>query len=163
MEPLALVRKRAVISADGKYRYLLERCWSEGPTITFVMLNPSTADADIDDPTIRRCMGFAKKLGYGGLRVVNLYAFRATNPKDLWTVGDPIGEENDDYLLQALQESKLVIAAWGINAKQDRIKEISNLMGARKFFALGLTKDGNPRHPLYVHSDASLVPLMLSK
>lgn len=158
-----LTRGDAVISKDGRYRYLLERSWSDGPTITFVMLNPSTADAAIDDPTIRRCIGFAKKWGGGRLRVVNLYALRATDPKELWIAKDAIGEENDAYLLQSLQESELVIAAWGIHAKHERVKEVLDLVGQGKckFFVLGLTKSGSPRHPLYVRSDASLQPLLL--
>lgn len=97
------MRSDAVISDDGLYRYLLERHWDDTTSsCTFVMLNPSTADALVDDPTIRRCVGFAKSFGCGSLRVVNLYAYRATKPAELWTVDDPVGPANGSYWFSAL-------------------------------------------------------------
>lgn len=88
-------------SISGDYRYRLGRAWAGGPTCTFIMLNPSTADADQDDPTIRRCVGFAKALGCGALEVVNLYAYRATNPRDLLRQDERVGPENDYWLREA--------------------------------------------------------------
>ena len=94
-----LTHSTAVISQDGLYRYHLERRWSDAPFLTFVMLNPSTADAEIDDPTIRRCVGFSKREGAGGIAVVNLYAFRATSPADLRQASAPYGPVRGDQPL----------------------------------------------------------------
>lgn len=89
------MEKTAIISEDEKYRYQLSRCWDETkPRILFIMLNPSTADANIDDPTIRRVISFAKSWGYGGVYVGNLFAFRSTDPKGLKQIADPVGENN---------------------------------------------------------------------
>ena len=93
------MKKHAVISHDDKYRYQLSRIWDEEkPMVLFIMLNPSTADADVDDPTIRRVVNFAKSWGYGGVFVGNLYAFRSTDPKVLRYIDDPIGEENIQHI-----------------------------------------------------------------
>lgn len=150
--------KRATISDDGLYRYSLDRVWwDEGGTLlNFVMLNPSTADADNDDPTIRRCMGFARRFGYSGIRVTNLYAYRATKPADLWRVADPVGPDNDRHLLKGAQDNS-VVGAWGANAKSDRVAEVRSLLKWQIISALGLTKDGAPRHPLYLRGDAEVV------
>src|SRR5437870_4841901 len=109
----------AVISPCGKFRYRLTRQWGEGAALPFVMLNPSTADAEQDDPTIRKCVGFAKRMGYDGIEVVNLYAYRATKPADLKKAGYPRGPENDRHIEAALVESHAnsVICAWGVNAR----------------------------------------------
>jgi hypothetical protein len=153
----------ARISDDGLYRYTLGRRWAPlgGPAAAvFVMLNPSTADAERDDNTIVRCRNFAKDLGCGGLHVVNLYAYRATKPADLWRAADPIGPENDEVLratfLTAHGEGSPVIAAWGANAKADREAFVSVLARAAgvTLTALGVTKDHAPRHPLYLPASA---------
>lgn len=150
----------AVISDDGLYRYTLGRVWGDpGSAAVFVMLNPSTADADQDDPTIRRCIGFAKALGCGALHVVNLYAYRATNPADLWTVPDPVGPDNDQILADAAHRAQVehrpLIVAWGANARADRVEQVLALPGFRdNALALGVTKAGAPRHPLYLRADA---------
>lgn len=132
--------------------------------VVFVMLNPSTADADRDDPTIRRCIGFASREGAAGLSVVNLYAYRATRPGDLWAAPDPVGAENDSVLARVLREASAqgwpVIAAWGSHARPDRARHLADLAsicGAR-LLALGVTRDGSPRHPLYLRKDAPLAP-----
>jgi len=105
--------KTAVLSEDKKYRYLLGREWDHNkPCICFVMLNPSTADAEIDDATIRRCTGFARAWGYGSLLVVNLYGLRATHPKALWYDLDPVGPKNDDHIILAVHKTKKVVCAW---------------------------------------------------
>ncbi|OZD74878.1 DUF1643 domain-containing protein [Rhodococcus sp. 05-339-2] len=148
----------ASVSHDGKYRYTLRRVWGDGLWLTFVMLNPSTADASQDDPTIRRCCGFARTLGYDGIHVVNLYAYRATKPQDLWTVDDPIGPENNTALRVALGRPGLVLAAWGANARPDRVREVAAMPGANRLSCLGITKDGAPRHPLYLSADSKPVP-----
>ena len=121
------------------------------------MLNPSTADADEDDPTIRRCKSFAQREGCSALEVVNLYAHRATDPKQLWQVLDPIGPENDRYITDAVEHAGVVIAGWGAHAKRMRAKAVERLLPGA--FALGFTKQGSPKHPLYIKSDAPLIPL----
>lgn len=163
--PLGFSPSGAVFSYDGRYRYRLHRRWAfAGPTARFVMLNPSTADATVDDPTIRRCIGFARAWGCAGLTVVNLYALRATNPRDLWTVGtaEAVGPENDDYIaavaLSAARQDTPVVAAWGVNAKPDRVEQVLHLLRPAKVAVLGLAKGGHPRHPLYVPASAPLTP-----
>ena len=121
------------------------------------MLNPSTADAEIDDPTIRRCKSFAQREGCSTLEVVNLYAYRATDPKQLWQVFDPIGPENDRYISEAVARADVVIAAWGAHAKRLRAKSVARHIPDA--FALGFTIQGVPRHPLYLKSDAPLIHL----
>lgn len=157
LTPSITTIKDAIISDDGLYRYQLSRRWSEGYCITFVMLNPSTADAEIDDPTIRRCMNFAKRFGGGSMRVVNLYSFRSTNPSELWITEDPVGPENDKYLTTAIHSSEVIVAAWGSHAKESRVKEFIRLLNGKELKALGTTRDGSPRHPLYVPSDIDLM------
>lgn len=149
----------AVIDSTEKYRYLLTRIWDEDlPLAVFIMLNPSTADAEHDDPTIRRCIGFAKDWGYGGIKVVNVFAYRATNPKELLNVIDPIGPDNYKYIKNAVANAGIVIAAWGATsvknrqAYKDAINTIKNA-GIEKIFCLGTTYSGCPRHPLYVRGD----------
>jgi hypothetical protein len=118
----------------------------------FVMLNPSTADAEQDDPTIRRCMGFARTWGFGGIVVLNLYAYRATKPTDLWRATDPVGPENDRLLGDYLARAELIVAAWGAHAKPQRIQALQKMAAVRDaaLHCLGVTKAGAPRHPLYV-------------
>lgn len=150
----------AAISHDGRYRYLLSRQWDDRPAATFIMLNPSTADDMVDDPTIRRCMGFARAWGCGGLIVVNLYALRSTNPRALWEAEDPVGPENDFHLAmaaRAFEHRAPLVAAWGTHAKADRIAHVLTIPGiADRVQCLGTTKSGAPRHPLYLRSDTEL-------
>lgn len=168
---LALVgapSRGAELSACGRYRYTLWRTWSDGSPVLFVMLNPSTADADEDDPTIRRCMGFARRWGAGGIRVVNLYPWRATNPRDLppgpEVFGElPLGHErNARAIADALDGAGLVIAAWGANPgpwpSQPAVVAAQIRNAGCALQALGLTKDGAPRHPLYLRADAQPIP-----
>lgn len=155
--------RAAVISDCGRYRYTLERRLGDGPAVLFLMLNPSTADADVDDNTIRRCIGFARRWGYGTLLVGNLYAYRATQPEELDTVDDPIGPENDRHLWELVERADLIVAAWGSKPARGRFKhrERAVLHGPlfeRDVQALRITKDGHPGHPLYVPAVAELVP-----
>jgi hypothetical protein len=153
----------AVISPGDTYRYLLKRtAESMAPmrsTALFVMLNPSTADAQLDDPTIRRCRGFAKLWDCNGLAVANLYALRSKEPAALWSHPDPVGPDNDDYLWNFARECGDVVCAWGSNARPERAARVASIMrdaGAR-LWCLGTTKDGSPRHPLYVRNDQPLI------
>lgn len=146
----------AELSPCGTYRYSLWRAWGDGPRAVFVMLNPSTADAARDDPTIRRCIGFARAWGFNGLEVVNLFALRATNPEALYLHADPVGPENDDAIATACNGAGIVVAAWGVHgAWKDRGQEIAQRIaygGGVALHHLGLTKGGHPRHPLYLAS-----------
>ncbi len=154
----------ARISKCGRYRYLLTRppesILADRGTALFIMLNPSTADAETDDPTIRRCRGFARDWGCNGLTVANLYAYRATNPDELWKESDPVGPENDRQLEALAREYGEAVCAWGVNADPERVEsvvEIFRKAGAR-LWCLGTTKSGAPRHPLYIKADQDLLP-----
>lgn len=151
----------AYFSADRAYRYSLTRevapLTGEG-TVAFVGLNPSTADETLDDPTIRRCIGFARSWGFARLKMVNLYAFRATDPKVMLAVEDPVGPDNDHVLSLVFGGSELVIAAWGVNAKADRLTSFAETFRGWPLHCLGVTKDGFPRHPLYVRGDTTPQP-----
>ena len=143
----------ATFSRDRRYRYRLWRCWDRSrPVVVFCMLNPSTADEQRDDPTIRRCIGFARDWGYGGLEVVNLFAFRATDPRDLRHVADPVGPQNDHHLALAARRATLVVTAWGAHADVRRARRATQVLsGQRRSLAhLGFTKSRQPRHPLYL-------------
>ena len=141
----------ATFSACRAYRYSLWRVWDEdGPTLCVIGLNPSTANETADDPTIRRCIGFARAWGYGRLVMTNLFACRSTDPKGLLAVADPVGPENDDVLELAAGYGG-VLAAWGAHPiAKARAAEVLRLLGWREIECLGLTKGGAPRHPLYV-------------
>lgn len=155
----------AVISECGRYRYQLKRRSSvENPIAgfaVFCMLNPSTADADVDDPTIRRCRAFAHRWDCAGLLVVNLYALRATDPRELRRAGyaAAVGPENDDWLRDAASRARDVVCAWGTNADLERVRQaVAIFRGAgARLWCLGTTKDGHPRHPLYVRGDAKAI------
>lgn len=149
----------ADISPCERYRYKLWRRWDlSRPSVLFVMLNPSTADADVDDPTIRKCIGFAQRWGAGGIRVCNLYPWRATNPKDLpighEVFGEPTGpsSRNDYAIISAACDAGRVIAAWGANIGPWTMQpaHVLNLLRYSCIEALRLTKHGRPWHPLYV-------------
>lgn len=153
----------AIISPCGTYRYELQRRrgidYPERGAAVFCMLNPSTADASIDDPTIRRCRGFADAWGCDGLIVVNLYALRATDPRELRRHSEPIGPENDFQLRSVARCLGDIVCAWGANADPSRVRDVVAIFrdaGAR-LWCLGTTKDGHPRHPLYVRGDTKLV------
>lgn len=154
--------KGAELSEDGKYRYVLERRWGEGPSAWWVMLNPSTADDQVDDPTIRRCISFSKREGCGSLRVLNLYAMKATNPVELAKSPSHLGSYNSQLLVEASYASRagaLLIVAWGAHPMAVKgagsVERMFEAAGAK---CLGFTKSGQPRHPLYVRNDQPLVP-----
>lgn len=146
----------AIISPCQQYRYSLWREWKEGDGyVTFIGLNPSTADAVYNDATIRRCISFAKDWGYAGLMMVNLFAYRSMKPERLLSVHDPIGPSNDDYLVKLVKHSSLTVAAWGTNGGiMQRNEKVAKLIRTKlpdtKLHMLRLTKCGNPCHPLYL-------------
>lgn len=146
------------MSSCRRWRYHLWRRWADGRAVAFIGLNPSTADEARDDPTIRRCLGFAAGWGYGALSVVNLYAWRSTEPAPLWDGGvpDPVGPETDVTLLRVAREAALVVAAWGAFPKaRARAAEVLGLLAAAGVAprVLGLTAGGYPRHPLYARRE----------
>lgn len=149
----------AVLSDDGLYRYQLRRSWGteKEPSVCWIMLNPSTADADLDDPTIRRCTAFSNRWGFGHLIVANLFALRATSPKALLAAPDPIGSANDAHILAAAGESDQVIVAWGTHGTlHNRAAKVTQLLtgaGNHRLLCLERTKDGHPKHPLYVRGE----------
>jgi hypothetical protein len=166
-DPGAVMERTAKLSDCGTYRYSLGRRWNEPmperlPVLDlWVMLNPSTADAEIDDPTIRRCIAFSRSWGADGLRVVNLFALRSTDPAALNRHPDPIGPRNDatlKLLAQATRElGGRIVCAWGAHPMAAvRGRMVLPLLGDA--MCLGTTKAGAPRHPLYVRGDTALTP-----
>lgn len=180
----------AHISFCGLYRYGLWREWrgthdpknwrwlgakdgagremGDPKSCLFVMLNPSTADGAGDDPTIRRCVGFAKGWNFERLEVVNLFAYRATKPRDLLarqnSREDIIGWQNSELVAEAARDAGLIVCAWGTNVDAldptgDHVETVRGWLDPKPQFALGFTKDGHPRHPLYAPANARLVPL----
>lgn len=154
------VARSASFSTDGRYRYRLDRRWSDGLSLTWIMLNPSTADASTDDPTIRRCMDFGARWGFGAITVVNLFAWRATRPAELLSVTSPVGPRNNRVLRDAVAEAATVVAAWGslpasLRPRAEAVR--STLPGGA--VALGMTRSGEPRHPLYVRG--GVAPVMI--
>ena len=161
----------ATISQCGLYRYSLWREWSvEGPVMGWVMLNPSTADAHTDDPTIRRCIGFAKREGCGGIIVRNLFAYRTPSPKALgeaYRAGvDVVGPENDEWLRAFVDPPFVgpVVAAWGAGAGvplrvfERRVSEVVQVLGGVLSVLDGPTRTASP-HPLYLAKDTPLVAM----
>ncbi len=144
---------------NGPYRYLLWRTWDpEQPRLLWVMLNPSTADETMNDPTLRRIFGFSCASGFGGLEVVNLFALRSPSPKALLLAPDAIGPENDRYIQEAVVRASKVIVAWGNEGARDgRNTTVLSLISG-PVFCLGTTSLGHPRHPLYVKARAELCP-----
>lgn len=146
---------------QGPWRYTLRRIWKPGePALLWIMLNPSTADGTVDDPTIRRCMGFARAWGFGEMTVVNLFAKRATDPRELRihpqmfdqsTHLAVVGPDNDEHIQRETDAAEMVVAAWGAHGSlHNRDEEVCELLRGEPLWTLGLTKLGQPRHPLYV-------------
>jgi hypothetical protein len=158
------VLKNAVVSECGLYRYRLTRVWDTAlGSACFIGLNPSTADATTDDPTIRRMCGFAREWGCGGIEVVNLFGFRATEPADMLAAADPVGPQNDSYIRRAAEQCFPVVASWGVNGtfrgRDEAVKRILLKVGVA-VSALKLTKQGHPSHPLYLPADTRLVSFL---
>jgi hypothetical protein len=141
----------AVISEDGRYRYYLSRSWSDvGLHVAFVGLNPSTADAVLDDPTIRRCVAFAKEWGGGRMSMVNLFALRSTDPQVLAGVADPVGPENEAWLDRVMPTADIAVACWGNHGVLHGRAAAVTQRFAGRLVALAVNKSGSPKHPLYV-------------
>jgi hypothetical protein len=162
-EPI-YIDQGATFDESGAYRYRLWRVWDARlPRVAFVMLNPSVADATQLDPTLRRCLGFARRWGCGSFEIGNLYALRSTDPAGLRAVVDPVGRANDEHLARIAAAATFgIIVGWGNHAERtraDRVLEILRLNAHQHVFRLGnLTAEGHPRHPLYLRGD--LVPTL---
>lgn len=147
--------KAAVLSDCGLYRYTLSRIWSdENNCVAFIGLNPSTADASQDDPTIRRCRGFAKHWGLDGFWMLNLFGLRSTDPKVLKSSGDPVGPDNDKHIPVICDKARVIVACWGnhgqLNSRGRHVMKFLKEFYAGKSYHLGLTGKREPRHPLYL-------------
>lgn len=155
------IRSEAVYSDCERYRYLLTRSWAPGPKALFVMLNPSTATEIQNDPTVERCQRRAMALGFGSFRVTNIFAFRATDPREMRAQHDPVGPENDRAILDSLPWADLVLCAWGNHGLHlDRGARVGAMLrqAGVPLFHLGLTGQHQPRHPLYVAYDQQPQP-----
>lgn len=148
---------QAKFSECGKYRYILSRTWDESKRmIVFIGLNPSTATAEMDDPTIRRVKRFAKDWGFGSVHMMNLFAWVSPNPQDLLKCGDPVGE-NDSYLQFIAQTHPAVLFAWGsFSEAKDRAMKVAAMFTDP--LCLGTNKDGSPKHPLYIAANTQPIP-----
>ena len=154
------MQRTAKFSKCQQYRYRLTRTWNpKKPTACFIGLNPSTADAENDDPTIRRCIAFADHWGFGGITVVNLFAYRATIPKAMFDAAKQnvniVGPRNKGHLEKSIREAKVAIAAWGTPGDCCTATELLNNY---KMHHLGLNKNGTPKHPLYLNKNTKLLP-----
>ena len=147
------------MSRCKRYRYSLERSWDSGTgTVVFIGLNPSTADHKQDDPTIRRCVGFAKSWGFQSMVIVNLFAFRATMPKDLKLAANPIGPNNNYWLKKTIKSADLAVACWGNHGSfLERDKTV--IMWFSQLHCIVLNKSLHPAHPLYLKANLTPIPL----
>ncbi len=167
----AIVIRDAVISGDGRYRYVLTRRWDQDlPVMPWIGLNPSTADHAIDDPTVRRMCGFARRESCGGICLLNLFALRATDPAVLQDADDPAGPDNDRWLASMIEDVVLgavfdqrrvvpVVAAWGSHSfAGERARQVMEILVRVPLVSLGATALGAPRHPLYLKGSTPFVP-----
>ncbi len=150
----------------GRYRYTLWRdIGDKRHRVAFVMLNPSTADANVNDPTVRRCIGYACRWGFGALDVTNLFALRSTDPRALLSAADPIGFDNNDVICEVAKRARLVVCAWGSHAflgsrLTDRARHITRALRdlGVGLHHLGLNRDRQPKHPLYLAANLRPMP-----
>ena len=156
------LERTAIFDATGHYRYRLDRRWAQkGPTVAFVMLNPSRADATCDDPTLRACIQFAQRWHYASLSVVNLFGYRTPHPSELKKAKDPIGADNDHYVLEAVAAADKEVMARGNEGGllgRDRAILTQRSAHQRKLHCLQLNLSGHPRHPLYIPRSTVLQP-----
>ena len=150
--------KGAEFSTDRIYRYSLWRFWdSGGRYAAFVGLNPSTADEKNDDPTVRRCINYAKAWGFSGLIMLNIFAFRSTDPKNLYALDDPVGPDNDFHIRSASNKAGITVAAWGTHGEHlNRGAYVATIL--KHPHCLATTKAGHPKHPLYLKKDLKPIP-----
>lgn len=155
-----------MFSQDRRYRYALFRHWDRvQPKVCFIMLNPSTADENTNDATIRRCMGYAHSWRYGGIDVVNLFAYRSTDPMEMMRAADPIGPGNDSTIIETCKHAGMVVCAWGVHGvyrqRDDEVLELLMGLDIQPHY-LQRTGDGSPRHPLRLRADLKPQPMTLN-
>jgi len=150
-------------SEDSHYRYVLYRDWNQKevlPHLVVIGLNPSVADEQHDDRTVRKCISFARREKFGSLTVLNIFAFRTTKSNELLKCSDPIGRDNDYHILQECENATKVVVAWGTNGKIfDRSQKVLNLLKKIRLFCFGVNRDGTPKHPLYLSLQSKLVEM----
>ncbi len=152
-----------IFSPDRDYRYTLKHEWDASlPCIAWIGLNPSTADESKLDPTLRRVKDFSQRWGYGSFIMLNLFAYRATDPEMMKCRDDPVGPYNDGHILTSISHCKQIVVCWGRHGGyagrgEDVIRKIARI---RPISCLNLNKDGTPIHPLYVKADTPLKPLL---
>ena len=163
MQMNLLLENGAEFSSDRIHRYTLWRIWNrEKKYAAFVGLNPSTADEYKNDPTVTRCINYAKDWGFGGMYMLNIFGFRSTDPKNLYTTDDPVGPENDFHIKRISAEAGITIAAWGNHGElNNRGKRVRKLLADP--YCLKLTKNGNPGHPLYLRKDIQPIRLRVGQ
>ena len=157
---MSIIYKNATFSNCRKYRYSLSRIWDKKKKLVlFIGLNPSTANEEVDDPTIRRCVNYVQNWGYGGLIMANLFAYRVTLPSGLKKVKYPIGEDNDKYIMILSKKADITVAAWGNNGNlYGRDKQVFDLIP--NLMCLKLNKSGQPAHPLYLKKNIKLTKFL---
>jgi hypothetical protein len=160
---MAFNYSKARFSTDRIHRYYLERCWDfKKPSLMVIGLNPSTADERKNDPTVTRCISYAKKWKFGRIYMMNIFAFRATDPIDMKNSSDPIGNKNDMWLLKVARRSNLILCAWGNHGLyKDRSTRVFSLLKKYKLYCLEINKTGMPKHPLYCNGN--LTPILINK
>jgi hypothetical protein len=150
----------AVLSPCQQYRYELIRSWGKGDWLAWIGLNPSTADGTEDDPTIRRCVGFSKRFGFAGMVMLNLFAYRSTDPRGMLAQGvNAIGPDNDKHLIQWALACPVVVAAWGApGVLLGRDLQVQKMLGGVgcSLHCLGKNNSGTPKHPLYLANETPL-------
>ena len=160
--PPSAIKRSAQFDSTRQYRYRLDRHWNGArPPISLIMLNPSRADHQQDDPTLRRCIGLAQAWHYGSLIVVNLFAYCTASPKVLNSVENPVGDRNDAFILQACEIGACIVLAWGNWGKlHGRDRHVLNLLAPHRdrLYCLGTNRTGQPRHPLYMPRYTRLIP-----
>lgn len=157
------MKSSANFSSDRVYRYALYRVWDDSlPLVMFIGLNPSVANETENDRTINKCIGYAQKWGCGGLIMANIFAYCSTDRSKLKTVKNPVGDENNEWLLKLSKKAKFIVAAWGTDgALFDRAEEVKKMN--LELYCLEISIDGHPKHPLYLKSDLKPKPFHLTK
>ena len=160
---ISYAKATAIFSDCGRYRYLLKRTWAEGPVCLYVGLNPSTATASSDDATVRKCMALARAWGFSGITLANLFAVRCRYPQILSTQQDPVGPQNDQFLIHAIKKAHTVVAMWGNQGLKSYglpIRRDRHILSLRDDWqCVGITQQGAPRHPLYIAKSSLLMDL----
>jgi hypothetical protein len=143
---------------SNQYRYILNRTWDKTkPKIAFIGLNPSTADERIDDNTVRKCITVARRDGFGEMTMLNIYAYRSTDPSVLKTHPQPTGDLNDKHIFAECQGASKIVVAWGSHVPDDRHQSLLKLLDGFTLWCFAKNKDGKPKHPLYVSNQAPLI------